>query len=310
MEPAYVMAEISMIGSIRRVLSDIQNPVRRWGYVFVLPGILYFAVFIAYPIVWGFCLSFTSARGIGSVGKFVGLANYLSFLTNSQLFWLSLRNTFYYAIIAVPGVVFLALLFGILFEFNVFAKGALRVIYFIPAITSIVAIGVIWSWLYEPTFGVFNHILTSFHLPRMGFLNDKRQVIPAIAIMGIWQWIGYNMIIVQAGLAGIPNEYYETASLDGATKWQCTWRVTLPLLMPIIRYLLVTSMITNLQVFDQIYIMTQGGPGDSSSTIAFLLYQTAFTYQWFGSGSALAFILFIIILVFTILAMRLIREPQ
>jgi ABC-type sugar transport system permease subunit len=293
----------------RALVADIRHPVRRWGYVFVAPGLLYFAVFVGYPIVWDFALSLTDTQGFGGTGRFVGLANYVHLLTRDPVFWLSFRNTFAYVLIAVPGIVLFALVFGILFEHRVAGKGWLRIAYFIPAITSVVAIGVVWRWLYDPTFGIFKHLLDLAGLPPMAFLRDKHQVIPSIAVMGIWQMAGYNMIVVQAGLTGIPDEYYDAASLDGAGGWQRTWRITLPLLMPIVTYLVVTSMISNLQVFDQIFIMTEGGPGNASSTLAYQLYETAFSFQWFGIGSALAFILFVVILAITLVNVKLLRDP-
>jgi multiple sugar transport system permease protein len=294
---------------LQTLVADIRHPVRRWGYIFVLPGMLYFAVFVAYPIVWDFALSLTATQGFSGIGKFVGLENYAQLLTRDPVFWLSFRNTFYYVLIVVPGIVLFAVFFGILFEQRVVGKGALRIAYFVPAITSVVAIGVVWRWLYDPTFGIFKHVLDILGLPPMAFLRDRHQVIPSIAVMGIWQMAGYNMIVVQAGLAGIPDEYYDAASLDGANGWQRTRRITLPLLMPIVTYLVVTSMITNLQVFDQIFIMTEGGPGDASSTLAYQLYQTAFTFQWFGIGSALAFILFAVILAITVVNVKILRDP-
>lgn len=291
-------------------IRDIRHPVRRWGYLFTLPGVIYFAVFVAYPIVWDFGLSLTSTRTIGTVGKFVGFQNYLNLLTQDPTFWISFRNTFYYALIVVPGVVVFALIFAFLFESRVVGKDFLRVVYFLPAVTSVVAIATVWQWLYDPTFGLYDHLLAALGLPRLAFLRDPRQVIPSISIMGIWQLVGYNMIIVQAGLTGIPNEYYEAASLDGAGAWKRTWKITLPLLMPVVTYLIITNFITNLQVFDQIFVMTQGGPGDASSTLAFQLYETAFTYQWFGLGAALAFVLFFVVLAITVFNLRILRERE
>jgi multiple sugar transport system permease protein len=214
-------------------------------------------------------------------------------------------NTLFYTIIAVPGGLFFALLIALGLN-NVRGKTVYRVLYFMPFITGSVAVGVIWSFLLNTDFGLFNSLLRSvFHAKGVGWLTDPRFVIPSIALVGIWQGLGFNMIILLAGLQGIPVSYSEAARMDGANKFQLFWNVTLPMLSPTIFFCTVISILSSFQVFDLTFILTGGGPGKDSYTMVYHIYHLGFETSTFGPASAAAVILFAILLAITAVQFRL-----
>lgn len=286
--------------------SDFRHPILRWGYIFMIPAVAYFAMFIAYPVIRTLYLSFTTWRGFGAPPKLIFFENYRVIFGDS-VFLTSLKNTFVYTALVLPGSLIIPLVLSLIFEVRIRFRKLFTAIYFFPSITSAVAISLVWKWCYEPMFGLFNGILGKFGFARLMYLKDPIQVLPSIAIMAIWQRIGYNMVIYAAGLSNIPNTYYEAATIDGASTMQKIWRITLPLLMPQITFLLVTGAIQRLQVFTEVYMMTSGGPADASRTIAMYLYETAFHYNWFGKSSAMAVIMFLIIMAITIIQMRALK---
>ncbi len=295
-------------GLFYTLTEDIRHPIRRWGYVFMLPGILYFVLFLAFPIVRTLWLSFTVWRGFGSPPKFIGLENYRMILVEDQGFRTSLWNTFYYVLMVVPMSIFLPLVLSLIFEDRFPLKNFFRTIYFLPSITSMVAIAMMWTWAYEPLFGIFNGFLKAVGAKPLSFLKDSVQAMPSVAVMGVWAVIGYNMIICRAGLTAIPDEYYQAATIDGANWFQRVTRITLPLLKPTLTFLIVTGMINNLQVFTQIFVMTHGGPGDATRTLAYHLYETGFSFNWFGKASAMAVVLFIMIMIITVIQLKILKR--
>jgi multiple sugar transport system permease protein len=295
-------------GFFYTLTEDIRHPIRRWGYVFMIPGILYFLLFLAFPIFRTLWLSFTVWRGFGAPPTWAGLENYRTILFDDTLFRISLTNTLYYVGLVLPLAILLPLILSLLFDQQFPLKNAFRTIYFLPSITSMVAIAMMWSWAYEPLFGFFNGFLKAVGAKPMKFLKDATQAMPAVAVMGIWARIGYNMIICRAGLSAIPDEYYQAARIDGANWFQRTTRITLPLLMPTLTFLIVTGMILNLQVFTQIFVMTHGGPGNATRTLAYHLYLTAFEFSWFGKASSMAVFLFVMILIITIIQLKVLKR--
>ncbi len=274
-----------------------------WGYVFLLPQLLGLLLFSLIPLVSVFYLSMASWDGLGPI-TFVGFQNFIEQLQSSDLH-IALLNTLYYTIIAVPGGLFFALLIALGLN-NVQGKTVYRVLYFMPFITGSVAVGVIWSFLLNSDFGLFNSVLRSvFHASGVGWLTTTRYVIPSIALVGIWQGLGFNMIIFLAGLQGIPVSYKEAARMDGANKFQLFWQVTLPMLTPTIFFTTVISILGSFQVFDLTFILTNGGPGKDSYTMVYHIYHLGFETATFGPASAAAVILFVILLVVTVVQFRL-----
>lgn len=295
-------------GLFYRLTEDIRHPIRRWGYVFMIPGILYFLLFLAFPIFRTLWLSFTVWRGFGAPPQLVGFENYRMILFDDVVFHTSLTNTWYYVAMVVPLSILVPLVLALVFDNPFPMKNFFRTVYFLPSITSMVAIAMMWSWAYEPLFGFFNGFLKAVGAKPMSFLKDPTQAMPSVAVMGIWARIGYNMIICRAGLTAIPNEYYQAARIDGANWFQRIMRITLPLLMPTITFLVVTGMIANLQVFTQIFVMTHGGPGEATRTLAYHLYETGFGFSWFGRASAMAVILFAMIMIITFIQLKILKR--
>jgi ABC-type sugar transport system permease subunit len=231
-------------------------------------------------------------------------------LKEDPLFYKALWNTLYYAVVTIPVGSALALILAV----GVNGLGRLatvfRTIYFLPVVSSLVAISVVWRWLYQPSFGLINQIIEALGGPRLMWLQEPSLAMPAVMFMAIWHGVGYTMVIFLAGLQGIPQTFYEAAMIDGANKWQLLRHITIPLLMPTITFLLVTGLIGSLQVFTEMYVLL-GSPGSgplhATRTIVVHLYERAFTYFQIGYASAIAFVLFAIILVFTILQLRLLR---
>lgn len=275
------------------------------GYLFLLPNLIGFLVFSALPIVAAFSLSFTT-WDLAAAPRFVGLENYRSLL-DDDLAWKTLFNTFYYSFVAVPTGVFLA--FCLAFLLNRRIRGAVifRTIFFLPSITLGVAVAIVWRWLYHPDLGLFNYVLSLFGVEGPNWLFSTRWAMPALIIMGNWQGIGYAMLIFLAGLQGIPHEYYEAATIDGAGEWKKLRFITLPLLTPTTFFILVTSLIGAFQGFDQFYIMTQGGPAYATTTLVLYIYSNAFAFFKMGYAAALAAVLFACILIMTAVQWRAAR---
>ncbi len=274
-----------------------------WGYGFLLPQLIGLLVFSLIPLVSVFYLSMVTWDGLGPI-TFVGLGNFIDQLQNSDLH-IALLNTLFFTAITVPGGLIFALLVALALN-NVRGKTFYRVLYFMPFITGSVAVGVIWSLLLNGDFGLLNSLLKAwFHAKGVGWLTDGRFVIPSIALVGIWQGLGFNMIIFLAGLQGIPASYSEAASIDGCNRFQLFWNVTLPMLTPTIFFTAVISILNSFQVFDLAFILTGGGPGKDSYTIVYHIYHLGFENATFGAASAAAVILFVILLTLTGFQFRL-----
>ncbi len=277
-----------------------------WGYLFLSPQLIGMLVFSLIPLLSVFYLSLASWDGLGPI-TFVGLQNFVDQFKSDDLH-IALLNTLYYTIISVPGGLFFALLIALGLN-NVRGKTFYRVLYFMPFITGSVAVGVIWSFLLNSDFGLLNSLIKSvFHGSGVGWLTDSRYVIPSIALVGIWQGLGFNMIIFLAGLQGIPVSYSEAARMDGANRFQLFWQVTLPMLTPTIFFTTVISILNSFQVFDLTFILTGGGPGKDSYTMVYHIYHLGFETATFGPASAAAVILFVILLVLTLIQFRVQRR--
>jgi len=265
-----------------------------------------FAVYRLYPLLEGLRLSFTNARLGRPTQQWVGLANYTR-LAEDTRFGVSLWNTAFYTvastlpILAVPLVLALALNRGRL-------RGLLRSVFFFPFTLSVVTVGLAWLWLLDPVVGPFNYYLRSIGVPARSWLADPHTAMWAIIGTTVWWVTGYYLVIYLAGLQDIPRDLYEAAALDGASSRHAFWAITLPLLRPVLLFVGVTHVIGSFQLFGQVFVLTGGGPGDSTRTVVQHLYETAFqNFFHFGSASAMAWVLFAIILGFSALQFRLLR---
>jgi multiple sugar transport system permease protein len=268
------------------------------GYLFLIPNFLGFFVFSAGPILAAFALAFMS-WDLAEAPRFVGLANY-SALIHDSLAWKTLFNTFYYSFVAVPTGVFVAFWLAYLMNRRLFGVIFFRTVFFLPYITLGVAISIVWRWLYHPDLGLFNTLLAKVGIVGPNWLFSTTWAMPAMIILGNWRGIGFAMLVFLAGLQGIPEEYYEAATIDGASEWQKIRFITVPLLSPTTFFIFVISLIGAFQTFDQFYITTQGGPAFATTTLVLYIYNNAFSYFKMGYAGALAMVLFLCILLITL----------
>ena len=273
-----------------------------WGFIFLLPNLLGFLAFILGPVVASLALSFASWDLLTPI-KWVGIGNYRDLFTD-EVFWKVLWNTVYYTLGTVPLGIAISLFLAIALNQKIRGIELFRGIYFLPVISSTVAVAVVWQWLYNPEFGLINHLLHLIGIRGPNWLTSTTWAMPAVIIMSIWKNLGFNMLLFLAGLQGIPEHFYEAAKIDGANWWQRFRHVTIPLLSSTTLFVVVTSIISSFQVFDQIYIMTAGGPARSTSVLVHYLYQNAFQYFKMGRASAIAYVLFFMVFIITVIQLR------
>ena len=284
----------------------LSKKTRFFPYAMLLPTIVIFAVFMIYPILYSFYLSFTEFTG--GTYEFVGLRNYIE-LFNDPVFYKALFNTFFYLIIQVPVMISLALLLAVLVEQKfVRGKGFFRMATFLPTITSLVAYSLVFKVLFNTNYGLINYIVEFFGGEKIQWIYSAWPARASIIISITWRWVGYNMIILLVGIQAIPTEMYESASLDGASFWQQLFYITIPAIKPIILFTTITSTIGTLQLFDEPYILTQGGPNYATITLGEYLYDNGFTYLKFGFASALGYVMVIIIGLLSWLQFRVNKE--
>jgi multiple sugar transport system permease protein len=270
-----------------------------WALILLLPSLLGMGIFTAIPVLASFGLSF-SRWNMLTPPKWVGLDNYLSLL-QEPLFWQIMGNTFVYAVSVVLLEVPLALGLAIAMNHPGWLTKVFRTIYFLPVVTSMVAIALVWNLIYDPQSGLLNAAFQSIGLPKVEWLFNTKTALPALIMMGVWKNIGYSMVIFLAGLQTIPEELYEAAQLDGANRWQQFLNVTLPQMGPTLFFVSMMSTITAFQVFDPVYVMTQGAPENSTNVAVYWLYQNAFEFFNVGKASAIAYLLFGVILLLTMI---------
>jgi multiple sugar transport system permease protein len=253
-------------------------------------------------IVAAFGLSFVE-WSLLSPPKWAGLANFRRLLSDPYA-WNALKNTFYYVAGVMPGIA-LSLLLAVLLNQGLRFTTIYRTLYYLPTITMWVAIALVWKWLYSPQYGLINWTLSQLGLPTVSWLSDPNWAMPAVIITSIWKGVGYNMVIFLAGLQGIPNVYYEAAAIDGANWWQRFRHITLPLLTPTTYFVVVMTFIGSFSVFAQVYIMTEGGPGQATTTMIYYLYNNAFKYFDIGYADVLAILFFVVVFAFTMIQTQL-----
>jgi len=273
-------------------------------HFFISPWFFGFLIFTLWPIIQSIYISSTDwEMQLNVVPKFIGMANYKNLLFNDELFWISLKNTFYYAFGSVPLGLILALILALLLNQKLRGITIFRTIFYLPSVISGVAVALLWVWIFNPQFGIVNAILAKLGLPTPGWLTDPAWAMPALIIMSLWG-VGGSMLIFLAGLQGIPTEFYEAAEIDGAKLWAKFRYITLPMLSPTIFFNLVMGIIGSFQIFTNVYIMTSGGPGTATLVYVLYLFQNAFLYFKMGYASAMAWILFVIILTLTLLVIK------
>ncbi|KAB8287176.1 Binding-protein-dependent transport systems inner membrane component [Bifidobacterium ramosum] len=271
-------------------------------YACVSPWIFGFVVFTAIPMVASLYLSFTDWDSFQSP-NFVGFANYVKAFTKDPLFWKVLGHTFYYACVSVPLSLLIALYLSNLLSNNFRGKRAFRTIIYLPSLVPLVSAGLIFKWLLKPEDGPINAFLSIFGIKGPAWLLDTHWVIPAIILLSLWQ-VGGGTILLISAINGVPKELYEAAEIDGAGHYRMFWNITFPMITPILFFNLVTGIIGAFQVFDQVYILTEGGPDNASQMMVPYIYTTAFKNFQMGYASALAWILFVIIMIISALVLR------
>ena len=281
------------------------------GVWFVAPALALIAVFLFLPMAASLLLSFTDfdiyALGRLDRLRFIGLENYRRLL-NDPMFWTALKNTLYFVIVGGPLSVLVSLSAALLVNHRLTRfQGWFRTLLFLPVVTTLVAVAVVWRYLYHPRHGFINYVLGWVGLPPIDWLGDTDWAMPAIILMAVWKNFGFNMVVFIAGLQSIPRRLYEAAEIDGADGWAQFRYITLPMLAPTFLFVTVITLIGSFQLFAEPYVMTQGGPADSTLSVALLMFQEGFRWWNLGYAAAVAFVLFLIILAGTLLQARLRR---
>ena len=276
------------------------------------PALLVIGVFFFLPVAASLLLSVTDfdiyAVADLSALRFIGLDNYVALLAD-PLFWRALRNTLYFVLVGGPLSIAVSLGAAILLDARVARwKGLFRTVFFLPVTTTIVAVAVVWRYLYHPRYGLLNQALTAFGFEPIDWLGDPAWSMPAIILMAVWKNFGFNMIVLLAGLQAIPERLYEAASLDGAGPWRRFTSITLPMLAPTLGFVTLLTAVGYFQFFAEPYVMTQGGPAGSTRSVVLMMYEEGFRWWNLGRASAVAFLLFLVILAATALQLRLRRS--
>ena len=284
------------------------------GWAFVTPALALITVFFAIPVCGAFLLSFTdfdlySIADPGST-RFIGLKNYHD-LFGSPLFWTALRNTLFFVVVGGPLSVLASLgaallVNGKLVRFKPFFRSA----FFAPWVTTLVAVALVWRYIYHPQYGPLDAMLVKLGLPAIDWLGSPRWAMPAIILLSVWKNFGYNMLVFLAGLQSIPEELYEAAALDGASAWQRFRHITLPMLGPTFIFVGVVTMIASFQIFSEPYVMTQGGPLKSTLTLVLFMYEEGFRWWRLGYAASIAVVLCLLTLAGTLVQLRLRREQR
>jgi len=275
-------------------------------YTFLLPFLIFFSIFVLLPFVSGIGLSFTDYHIIQKETNFIGADNYSKLITgNDFLFHTTVVNTLYYTAIVVPGSIILGLLFAVYVNKKLWGSTFSRIVFFAPYVLSVSVTALIWGWILEPRFGLLNLYLRL--IPGVSdtlispWLTSTKLVMPAIALMSVWWQVGFSTVIILAGLQDIPSELTEAAQIDGASEWQIFWRITVPMLRHVLALVITLSLIVNMRVFGQMYILTQGGPAGKSLSVVYYVFNQAFRRLELGYASAVGVLLLLMILLLTLI---------
>ncbi len=276
-------------------------------YLFLIPACVVLATFVLYPALKAIYLSFTNFNMIREA-EFVGFANYLN-VWRDPFFWAALKNTLLYMVVVVPVLVIAPIFLAALVNKHIPGITFIRAAIYLPVITSLVISGLIWKWVYEEQ-GILNYVLLASGVTTdpVAFLTDPANALFSVMAVTIWSGMGYYMVIYLAGLQSIPRHLYEVAEVEGVSAWQQMIHITIPLLRPSIAVVTVMSSIAAMKVFEEVYVMTQGGPMDSTKTLVYYLYESAFSEFEMGYASAIGVVLFLRTLVFSLINLRFLRE--
>ncbi len=291
------MKEDADMGNRKKEKKQLLRAEGRAAYICLIPSIIGL-IFLTYgPLLAVLILSFFDWKGVGTP-NWVGLANYVRLFTKDPYFKDSIKVTVYFSVLSVFGSVIYSFIVALLLNRNIPARGFFRAIFYLPYVLPAMAVYIGWSWLYESNFGFFNYLLSIMGIQKIKFIGSKQWVVPSLALIAVW--LSGNLIVIfLAGLQDVPRVYHEAAEIDGANSWQRFWHVTFPCMTPIIFYNLLMSLITNMQVITPALALTQGGPGNSSRFISYIMYTYAFKDMKFSYACAVSFIFFLIIGVFT-----------
>jgi multiple sugar transport system permease protein len=283
---------------------------REWtAYLFLSPGLVLFFTFTLFSLGFSLYLSFHEWNILDPRKPYVGFENYRDLLHDDR-FGQAVVNTAYFTFASIPITMALGLGVALLLDQQIRARGLFRTLYYLPVITPLVVASIVWKWIYNADYGFLNYYLQQAGLidSPLFWLSDKNLAMPAVIAMNVWKGVGFDMVVFLAGLQAIPEELYEAAKVDGAGRWQRFRRVTLPLLSPTFIFLIIIGVIFSFQVFTQIFVMTNGGPVDRTTTVVYYMYLTAFKFFEMGYATAIAYALFAMIFIFTLLQMRFYRR--
>ena len=277
--------------------------VKDWiaGYIFIAPVTIGLMVFYIWPFIQNFWFSFNDVNKF-NVTHFIGLDNYRQMLSDKEVFQ-SFGNTLKYVVVTVPVGLFLSLVIAALLNAKIKGKSIYRTLYFLPSVTMAAAVAIVWKWVFNEKMGILNAVITSFGGPRIGWLTNSKTAIFVIMLVGLWMTVGYNMIILLAGMQGISKTYYEAAAIDGAGSLTQFFKITIPLLTPTIFFVMITSIISAFQVFDVVYMMVlKSNPAyESTQTVVMLFYRQAFDYGYKGYAAAISILIFAVIMLITLI---------
>lgn len=278
-----------------------------FGLLFILPSLIGFTVFYAIPAIRGVFISFTN-WDLLRPAQSVGLQNYIDLLQD-PVFWNSLKVTIYYVALNIPLQTLLAMVIAVMMS-RLTKSIIIRAIIILPWLMPGVVVGLLWLWLLDPTIGIINEFLRALGFGTVPFLNVPALAMPSIAMINIWQFVGYTALLLFAGLQAIPGSVYEAAQIDGASELQMFWRVTIPLLRPVLVFVLVTSIIGSFQIFDTVAITTKGGPVNATNVLNWYIYEQAFRRFNMGYATAISMVLFLILIFISMVQMRLMRAGE
>jgi multiple sugar transport system permease protein len=292
----------------------MQSGNTKTAYFFLAPAVGAIFVFFFIPVIAAFLISFTDfdiyTLGDFSTLRFVGLDNYLT-LFKDDLFWTALKNTFYFVIVAGPLSIMISLGAALLLNTKLVRfKAIFRLSYFLPVVTTLVAVAIVWRFIYHHNFGIMNYFIGFFGIDPIDWLGDPFWAMPSIILMAVWKNFGYNMIIFIAGLQNIPEELYEAANIEGANAWQKFKSITIPMLAPTTIFISIITMIGFFQLFAEPYVMTQGGPLNSTLSIVQYMYQEGFRWWNMGYSASIAFVLFFIIFIGTLIQFKVQKSAE
>lgn len=300
--------------SLSRPKTNKAQRERKWvpgeslpALLFILPSLIGFVLFYAMPAVRGVYISFTN-WDLLRPEKWIGLQNYVKLFSDKE-FYNALVVTLYYVLLNIPLQTILAIIIAVMMS-RLTKSMLIRALIIIPWLMPPVVVGLIWLWLLDPNLGIINVTLKSMGLPMIAFLGLPATAMPSIAMINIWQYVGYTALLIFAGLQSIPGSVYEAASIDGASENQMFWRVTIPLLRPVLVFVIVTSVIGSFQIFDTIAITTKGGPVNATKVMNWYIYEQAFSRFNMGYATALSIVLFLILIFVSLLQMRLMRAGE